>query len=87
MEALSYASLFWRSFTHWIGGMGVFVFIMAILPMMGGSTMNLMRAESPGPSVSKLVPSTGYCENPLWTLYGDHCSGRDHAMPVRYAVV
>ena len=56
VEALSYASLFWRSFTHWIGGMGVFVFIMAILPMMGGSTMNLMRAESPGPSVSKLVP-------------------------------
>ena len=45
VEALSYASLFWRSFTHWIGGMGVFVFIMAILPMMGGSTMNLMRAK------------------------------------------
>ena len=56
VEALSHANLFWRSFTHWIGGMGVFVFIMAILPLMGGSTMNLMKAESPGPSVSKLVP-------------------------------
>lgn len=68
--------------------MGVFVFIMAILPMMGGSTMNLMRAESPGPSGQQAgTESTGYCENPLWTLYGDHCSGRDHAMPVRYAVV
>ena len=56
VESISKASLFWRSFSHWIGGMGVFVFIMAILPMMGGSTMNLMKAESPGPSVSKLVP-------------------------------
>ncbi|MBQ8231063.1 MAG: TrkH family potassium uptake protein, partial [Lachnospiraceae bacterium] len=46
VEALSRANIFWRSFTHWIGGMGVFVFIMAILPLMGGSTMNLMRAES-----------------------------------------
>ena len=44
VEPLTHASLFWRSFTHWIGGMGVFVFIMAILPMMGGSNMNLMRA-------------------------------------------
>ena len=50
VESISKASLFWRSFSHWIGGMGVFVFIMAILPMMGGSTMNLMKAESPGPS-------------------------------------
>ena len=47
VEALSRASLFWRSFTHWIGGMGVFVFIMAILPLIGGgTTINLMRAES-----------------------------------------
>ena len=88
VEALSYASLFWRSFTHWIGGMGVFVFIMAILPMMGGSTMNLMRAESPGAFRQQAgTESPGYCEDPLWTLYGDHCSGRDHAMPVRYAAV
>ena len=69
VEALSYASLFWRSFTHWIGGMGVFVFIMAILPMMGGSTMNLMRAESPGPSVSKLVPRVRDTAKILYGIY------------------
>ena len=56
VEALSHANLFWRSFSHWIGGMGVLVFILAVLPMAGGSTMNLMKAESPGPSVGKLVP-------------------------------
>ncbi len=69
VEALSHASLFWRSFTHWIGGMGVFVFIMAILPLMGGSTMNLMRAESPGPSVSKLVPRAKDTAKILYELY------------------
>lgn len=56
VDALSYASRFWRSFTHWVGGMGVLVFILAILPLKGGAFMNLMKAESPGPSVSKLVP-------------------------------
>lgn len=69
VEALSHASLFWRSFTHWIGGMGVFVFIMAILPLMGGSTMNLMRAESTGPSVSKLVPRVMDTAKILYLLY------------------
>ncbi|MDO4343316.1 MAG: TrkH family potassium uptake protein [Eubacteriales bacterium] len=56
VEAMSHAGLFWRSFTHWIGGMGVLVFILAILPLKGGAFMNLMKAESPGPSVSKMVP-------------------------------
>ncbi len=69
VEALSRTSLFWRSFTHWIGGMGVFVFIMAILPMMGGSTMNLMKAESPGPSVNKLVPKVKDTAKILYLLY------------------
>lgn len=69
VEALSHASLFWRSFTHWIGGMGVFVFIMAILPLMGGSTMNLMKAESPGPSVSKLVPHVKDTAKILYGIY------------------
>lgn len=69
VEALSHASLFWRSFTHWIGGMGVFVFIMAILPLMGGSSMNLMRAESPGPSVSKLVPKVRDTALILYKIY------------------
>ena len=48
VESLSHASLFWRSFSHWIGGMGVFVFIMSILPLMGGSTINLMKAGEHG---------------------------------------
>ena len=69
VEALTHTSLFWRSFTHWIGGMGVFVFIMAILPLMGGSTMNLMKAESPGPSVSKLVPHVKDTAKILYALY------------------
>ncbi len=69
VEALSHASLFWRSFTHWIGGMGVFVFVMAILPMMGGSTMNLMKAESPGPSVGKLVPKVKDTAKILYVIY------------------
>lgn len=69
VESLSRASLFWRSFTHWIGGMGVFVFIMSILPLMGGSTMNLMKAESPGPSVSKLVPHVKDTAKILYGIY------------------
>lgn len=56
VEDLSHGILFWRSFSHWIGGMGVLVFVLQILPMSSGQTMHLMRAESPGPSVSKLVP-------------------------------
>lgn len=69
VEALTHATQFWRSFTHWVGGMGVFVFIMAILPMMGGSTMNLMKAESPGPSVGKLVPHVKDTAKILYGLY------------------
>ncbi len=69
VESISKASLFWRSFSHWIGGMGVFVFIMAILPMMGGSTMTLMKAESPGPSVSKLVPHVKDTAKILYGIY------------------
>lgn len=69
VEALTHAGLFWRSFTHWVGGMGVFVFIMAILPLMGGSTMNLMKAESPGPSVSKLVPHVKDTAKILYIIY------------------
>lgn len=56
VEALSHASLLWRSFSHWFGGMGVLVFILAVMPLTGGRNIHLMRAESPGPSVEKLVP-------------------------------
>lgn len=53
---ISHTSLFWRSFTHWIGGMGILVFVLAIFPSAGGRAIHVMRAESPGPSVGKLVP-------------------------------
>lgn len=56
VEAMSHCCLFWRSFTHWIGGMGVLVFVLAVFPMSGGQIVYLMKAESPGPSVEKLVP-------------------------------
>ncbi|MGN0325638.1 MAG: TrkH family potassium uptake protein [Lachnospiraceae bacterium] len=69
VEALSHTSLFWRSFTHWIGGMGVLVFLLAIIPMSGGSNINLMRAESPGPSVGKLVPKMRYTAQILYLIY------------------
>lgn len=69
VEALSHTSIFWRSFTHWIGGMGVLVFLMAIVPMSGGSNINLMKAESPGPSVSKLVPKMKYTARILYLIY------------------
>ncbi len=56
VEDLPRGILFWRSFTHWIGGMGVLVFLLSLLPLTGGSHVNLMKAESPGPQVDKLVP-------------------------------
>ena len=69
VEALSHCSLFWRSFTHWVGGMGVLVFLLAIVPLSGGSNINLMRAESPGPSVGKLVPKVRYTARILYLIY------------------
>ena len=56
VEALSRCNLFWRSFSHWVGGMGILVFMLALLPAMGGATIHILRAESPGPSVGKVVP-------------------------------
>lgn len=56
VEGLSRCIQFWRCFTHWIGGMGVLVLILAVLPLSGSYNMHLMKAESPGPSVGKLVP-------------------------------
>lgn len=69
VEALSHCSLIWRSFTHWIGGMGVLVFLLAIIPLSGGSHINLMRAESPGPSVGKLVPKVKSTARILYLIY------------------
>lgn len=69
VEALSHSAIFWRSFTHWIGGMGVLVFLLAVIPLSGGSNINLMRAESPGPSVGKLVPKVRYTARILYIIY------------------
>lgn len=69
VEALSHASLLWRSLTHWIGGMGVLVFILAVVPMSGGSNMNLMKAESPGPTVGKIVPKVRATAKTLYYIY------------------
>lgn len=69
VEALSKCSLFWRSFTHWIGGMGVFVFVLAVMPLTGGQNIHLMRAESPGPSVGKLVPKLRKTSMILYRIY------------------
>ena len=69
VEALSRCMLFWRSFTHWIGGMGVLVFMLAIVPMAGGQSIHLLRAESPGPAVSKLVPRLRGTATILYGIY------------------
>ena len=69
VEALSKSSLFWRSFTHWLGGMGILVFMMAILPLSSGRNIHLMRAESPGPSVEKMVPKVRQSAALLYAIY------------------
>ena len=69
VESLSHTSLIWRSFTHWVGGMGVIVLLLAILPMAGGYNMHLMKAESPGPVVGKLVPRLRDTAKILYLIY------------------
>ncbi len=69
VEALPKSVLFWRSFTHWIGGMGILVFVLAILPMAGGQNIYLMKAESTGPEVGRLVPSVRKTALYLYLIY------------------
>ena len=69
VEVLPKSLIFWRSFTHWVGGMGVLVFLVAIIPLSGGANMHLLKAESPGPSVSKLVPKVKSTAKILYTIY------------------
>lgn len=69
VERMPHCLLFWRSFTHWIGGMGVLVFVMAVLPLAGGTNMYMMKAESPGPSVGKLVPRVKSTAVLLYGMY------------------
>jgi len=69
VEVMPKGILFWRSFTHWVGGMGVLVFLLIITPMSGGSHVNLMKAESPGPQVEKLVPKVQLTAAILYGIY------------------
>lgn len=69
VEVLPKSILIWRSFTHWIGGMGVLVLLVAVLPLSGGNNMYLIKAESPGPSVSKLVPKVKSTAKILYGIY------------------
>ncbi len=70
VESLPKCILMWRSFSHWVGGMGVLVFIMAFIPLSGAQNMFIMKAESPGPSVSKLVPRVKTTALILYSIYG-----------------
>lgn len=68
-DGLARGVMFWRSFTHWIGGMGVLVLTLALLPQLSGRASHLMRAESPGPSLSKIVPKLGDSAKILYLIY------------------
>ena len=69
VELLSHGVLFWRSFSHWIGGMGVLVFIMAIVPNISDRSIHIMRAEMPGPIIGKLVPRVKDTAKILYLIY------------------
>lgn len=69
VEAMPKCMLFWRSFSHWIGGMGVLVFVMAVLPLAGANNMYMMKAESTGPQVGKLVPKVKSTAGLLYKMY------------------
>lgn len=69
VDAMSRGGLFWRNFLEWLGGMGVLIFIMAVLPMGGEHSMHILRAEVPGPTVGKLVPRAGDTAKILYIIY------------------
>ncbi len=69
IEAMSHGMLFWRSFTHWMGGMGILVLIVAILPTVSGRTIHVLRAEMPGPTMGKLVPKLKDTAKILYIMY------------------
>ena len=69
VEPLPRGILFWRSFIHWLGGMGVLILTIALLPSLGSRTLHLMKAESPGPVVSKLVPKSSQSSKILYGIY------------------
>lgn len=69
LTAMSHGLLFWRSFTHWVGGMGVLVFVMAIIPNISDRSIHIMRAEMPGPEVGKLLPKARDTAKILYLIY------------------
>ena len=69
IQSLPHGILLWRSFTHWVGGMGILVLTIAILPSMGMGSMQVMKAESPGPIVGKIVPRLGASAKILYSIY------------------
>ena len=69
IEALPHAMLFWRSLTHWLGGMGIIVLTVAIFPLLGVGGLQLMKAEAPGPSVDKITPKVTETAKILWLIY------------------
>ncbi len=69
VEGIEKSVQFWRTFTHWVGGMGVLMFLLAVVPMADGYSMHLMRAESPGPVVGKIVPKIKDTAKILYLIY------------------
>ena len=69
VEAMSKGLLLWRSFTHWVGGMGVLVFVMAIIPAVSDRSIHILRAEAPGPVVGKIVPKMKQTARILYIIY------------------
>lgn len=69
IESLPYGIHFWRAFTHWVGGMGVLVFVMAVIPLAGSKSLNIMKAEVPGPTMDKIVPKTRQTAKILYLIY------------------
>ncbi len=69
IEGLPYSILFWRSLTHWLGGMGIVVLTVAIFPLLGIGGLQLLKAEAPGPSVDKITPKIAHTAKILWYIY------------------
>ncbi len=69
IEALDHCMAFWRSFTHWLGGMGILVFMLAVVNLGGGQSNHLLRAESPGPTVEKVMPNMRKSSAALYGIY------------------
>lgn len=69
VESMSHGLLFWRSFTHWVGGMGFLVFVMAIIPSLSDRSIHILRAEVPGPIVGKIVPRIKKTSSILYIIY------------------